>query len=73
MGGFRCFALQSMRRRLKKTFRQWSWKSINDEVKDLCVEFSTGTPLLAYNTIHPLLQEIRGELTKDGRITGETP
>lgn len=42
------------------------WRKIS-EVKDLLVEMSFSTPLLAYNVIHPLLQEIRSELTTEGR------
>ena len=42
------------------------WKEIS-EVKDLYNDILFATPLLAYNVEHQILQEIRSELTAEGR------
>lgn len=42
------------------------WKEIS-EVKDLYNDILFATPLLAYNVEHPILKEIRSELTSEGR------
>jgi hypothetical protein len=46
------------------SFEQWQ---VISEVKDLRNDASFCAPLVAHNIVHPLLQVIRGELTKDGR------
>lgn len=46
------------------SFEQWQ---VISEVKDLRNDVSFCAPLIAHNVAHPLLQEIRSELTKDGR------
>ena len=48
----------------KLSFDEWQQIS---EVKDLYNDVTFCSPLVAHNVVHPLLQEIRGELTKDGR------
>ena len=48
------------------TLTQEQWKEIS-EIKDLYIDILFATPLLAYNVEHPILQEIRSELTAEGR------
>ena len=45
---------------------QEQWGEIS-EIKDLYNDVLFSTPLLAYNVEHPILQEIREELTTEGR------
>lgn len=47
------------------TIRQWEEIS---EIKDLRNDVIFTAPLIAVNSAHPLLQEIRSEMTSDGRI-----
>ncbi len=47
------------------TFRQWEEIA---EIKDLRNDVLFTAPLIAVNSAHPLLQEIRSEMTSDGRI-----
>lgn len=47
------------------TVRQWEEIS---EIKDVYVDVLFSAPLVAVNTAHPLLQEIRSEMTSDGRV-----
>lgn len=46
------------------SFEQWQ---VISEVKDLRNDASFCAPIVAHNIVHPLLQVIRSELTKDGR------
>ena len=48
------------------TLTQEQWQEIS-EIKDLYIDILFATPLLAYNVEHPILQEIRSELTAEGR------
>ena len=48
------------------TLTQEQWREIS-EVKDLYGDILFSTPLVAYNVEHPILQEIRSELTAEGR------
>ena len=48
------------------TLTQEQWQEIS-EIKDLYIDILYATPLLAYNVEHPILQEIRSELTAEGR------
>lgn len=48
------------------TLTREQWKEIS-EVKDLYNDILFATPLLAYNVEHQILQEIRSELTAEGR------
>ncbi len=43
------------------------WRKIS-EIKDLYVDFLFAAPLIAVNVAHPLLEEIRDEITEDGRL-----
>ena len=47
------------------TFRQWEEIA---EIKDLRNDVLFTAPLIAVNSAHPLLQEIRSEMTSDGRV-----
>ena len=47
------------------TIRQWEEIS---EIKDLRNDVLFTAPLIAVNSAHPLLQEIRSEMTSDGRV-----
>ena len=49
----------------KLTRRQWEEIS---EVKDVYVDVLFSAPLIAVNAAHPLLQEIRSEMTAEGRL-----
>ena len=49
----------------KLTFEDW--KKIS-AIKELNGEFLLTTPLVSVNVAHPLLQEIRNEMVKDGRL-----
>ena len=48
------------------TLTMEQWQEIS-EIKDLYGDILFSTPLLAYNVEHPILQEIRSELTAEGR------
>lgn len=47
------------------TFKEWQ------KIGDICTAYQTamfGVPSVAYNVAHPLLMELRDELTADGRV-----
>ena len=50
-----------------KNLTQKQWEDIS-EVKDVYVDVLYTAPLIAVNAAHPLLQEIRSEMTAEGRV-----
>ena len=50
-----------------KNLTRQQWEDIS-EVKDVYVDVLYSAPLIAVNVAHPLLQEIRAEMTAEGRI-----